>query len=360
MQGYISEVLKIMVNKGCSDLHLSAGLPPVFRKDGFLLKLEEIEDMKHVQALKAEDTKRIVQRMISNNKWLELEEEGELDFSYYIKEIGRFRVSAFKEHGNLGLAIRSIARDVPSFDNLNLPKVMKELIYKPNGIILVTGPAGSGKSTTLASLIDLVNREKKIHIITLEDPIEYLHKPMNCIINQREVGTDTKSFQKALRASLRQDPDIIMLGEMRDLETIETALRAAETGHLVLTSLHTNSAVKTIDRIIDVFPGEKQQQVRVQLASVLQGVISQRLLPMINGGRIPVCEVLLASHAVSNLIREGKSHQIYSILQTSKKEGMITLEQSITQVCREGKISKATAAKYMSLAGISSLDYEVV
>jgi len=340
----INDLLKLMLDMGCSDLHLTVGSPPVFRKDGKLLKMDNfIKNDNDCQFLNNKDTEYLVKRITSEDKWKQLQENGEVDFSYSIAGLGRFRVNAYKQRGCFGIAIRAVPIEIPSLDSLNLPKVLREFIHIPNGLVLVTGPTGSGKSTTLAALIDLINQERNCHIITIEDPIEYLHKHKNSIVNQRELGIDTRSFACALRAALRQDPDVILVGEMRDLETIETALKAAETGHLVFATLHTNSAVQTIDRIVDVFPAAQQLQVRVQLSGVLRGIISQRLLPLVNGGRTAAVELLIVNSAIRSLIREGKTHQIISIMQTSAREGMITFDNAVVNLLKEGHISFQTA-----------------
>ncbi|MFZ5943365.1 MAG: type IV pilus twitching motility protein PilT [Bacillota bacterium] len=337
------ELLQIMMENKCSDLHVTVGVPPIFRKDGRLIPVQELQTAAGEYLLNQQKTLDLAKAITPPDKWDVLEEKGEVDFSHSQPGLGRFRVNTYRQRGCIGLAIRAIPLEVPSFDSLNLPEVISTFSRKPNGLVLVTGPTGSGKSTTLAALIDLINREKSCHIITLEDPIEYMHQHKKSIINQREVGFDTKSFANALRAALRQDPDVILVGEMRDLETIEIALKAAETGHLVFATLHTNSAVQTIDRIVDVFPAEQQQQVKVQLASVLCGIVSQRLLPLVGGGRTAAQEILISNQAVRSLIREGKTHQIFSILQTSKKEGMITFEKSLKNLLQQGKITLQTA-----------------
>jgi twitching motility protein PilT len=341
----IVDFLQLMMENGCSDFHITVGSPPVYRKDGKLIKyckLGQGINPKNFIMFK-EDTENLARHITPDDKWLQLQDNGEVDFSYAVNGLGRFRVNIYKQRGNISIAIRAIPFEIPTFESLKLPYVISEFSRKPNGLVLVTGPTGSGKSTTLAALIDLINRERNCHIITLEDPIEYIHKHKQSIINQRELGSDTKTFANALRAALRQDPDVILVGEMRDLETIEIALKAAETGHLVFATLHTSSAVQTIDRIVDVFPASQQQQVKVQLASVLRGIVSQRLLPLIGGGRVAALEILIVNSAVRSLIREGKTHQIYSIIQTSSKEGMLTLENSVKKLLREGKISQQTA-----------------
>lgn len=339
----IRELLVFMMKNKCSDLHITVGLPPIFRKDGKLVKLNDLDNAMASMSLTKEITEVLTKSIIPDDKWLILEEKGEVDFSYAVHGLGRFRINTYRQRGCISIAIRSIPLDIPTIKGLGLSQNLSQFGRFPNGLVLVTGPTGSGKSTTLAALIDLINKERGCHIITLEDPIEYLHKHNKSIINQRELGSDTQSFASALRAALRQDPDVILIGEMRDLETMETALKAAETGHLVFASLHTNSAVQTIDRIVDVFPSSQQQQVKIQLAAVLRGIISQRLLPLIDGGRTAVLEILIANPAIRSLIREGKTHQIYSILQTNSREGMITLEKAVKEPYYQGKISAETA-----------------
>jgi len=339
----VKELLVLMMQNKCSDLHITVGAPPIFRKDGNLVKLNNLDNTLPNVSLTQEITEILTKSIIPDDKWLLLEEKGEVDFSYAIYDLGRFRVNAYRQRGCISIAIRSIPLNIPTLTSLGLSHNLSQFSRLPNGLVLVTGPTGSGKSTTLAALIDLINKERSCHIITLEDPIEYLHNHQRSIINQRELGSDTQSFAGALRAALRQDPDVILIGEMRDLETMETALKAAETGHLVFATLHTNSSVQTIDRIVDVFPPSQQQQVKIQLAAVLRGVISQRLLPLVNGGRAAVQEILIANPAIRSLIREGKTHQIYSIIQTNAKEGMITLEKAVKELYYQGKISAETA-----------------
>lgn len=276
------------------------------------------------------------------------EERGELDFSYAVPGVSRYRVNVYHQRGCKALSVRVVPTEIPTIEDLELPDILKEIANKPQGLVLVTGPTGSGKSTTLAALIQYMNKTMSKHIITLEDPIEYLHKHNMCIIDQREVGYDTNNFENGLRASLRQDPDVILVGEMRDLETVRTAITAAETGHLVLATLHTSSAPSTIDRIIDVFPSSQQQQIRIQLASVLVAIVSQRLFPRIDKtGRKAATEVLINNSAVANLIRNEKIHQIVNIMQTSKAQGMHTIESSITDLMKAGVISKEVALPYL-------------
>jgi twitching motility protein PilT len=324
-----------------SDIHLSVGVPPVFRINGELKSYGK-------DILTPEDTHTIAKQMIPDFMWQTFEEKGELDFSYSVPGISRFRVNAYRQRTSVAIAIRIIPSRVPSLEELSLPPILNSLVDKPQGLILVTGPTGSGKSTTLASMIDYMNRTMKKHIITLEDPIEYLHRHNQCMIDQREVGFDTKSFATGLRASLRQDPDVILVGELRDLETIQTAITAAETGHLVLGTLHTTSAPSTIDRIIDVFPGPQQAQIRIQLASVLVSIISQRLFPSLDRqSRKVATEILVNTPAVANLIRNEKIHQIQNVMQTSRALGMHTLEMSIRQLIQNSEISRVSAESFL-------------
>ena len=325
-------LLEMAVDNNASDLHLTVGVPPVTRIYGKLVFSE-------MERLTPESTKNLAAEILSQEQLSLLEEEGQVDLSLSLAHIGRFRINVFKQRGSVGLAIRLIPYKIPPFEELNLPPVIRTLAEKESGFILVTGPAGSGKSTTLAAMIDIINSQRSCHIITLEDPIEFLHSHKKSIVNQREIKTDSQSFSAALRAALRQDPDVILVGEMRDLETISIALTAAETGHLVLSTLHTKSAPQSIDRIIDVFPPHQQQQVRIQLANTLVGVVSQRLLPRVDKqGLIPAVEVMISTPAIKNLIREGKTHQIYSSIQTGSKYGMQTMESSIQDLFERGLI----------------------
>ncbi|NLY78190.1 MAG: type IV pilus twitching motility protein PilT [Tissierellia bacterium] len=342
----IISLLKYAISNNASDIHITVGKPPVLRVDGVLVNLEGEE-------LSSDDTKSIVEELLSHDKLIELDKSGQVDSSYSIAEIGQFRINAFKQRGSLGVAIRVIPSRIPTIKELNLPDIIEDLAMIPRGLILVTGPAGSGKSTTLASIIDLINEQKRAHIITLEDPIEYLHKHKNCIVNQREVGMDTDSFNEALRAALRQDPDVIMVGEMRDIETMSTTLAAAETGHLVFSTLHTFGAAKTISRIIDAFPPHQQHRIRVQLSTVIEAIISQQLLPKVGGkGRVVATEIMVATPAIRNLIREGKIHQIDTSIQTGYRKGMRTMDQSLLELFSQGIISKATL-----LSHASNVDY---
>lgn len=334
---HVDDLLRAAVREKASDLHLTVGVPPMLRVDGRLVSLEGFS------ALSVADTERLVSSMLKEAQLAKLAENGEVDFSYGVPGLARFRVNVYRQRGSLGAAARVIPTEVPSYKSLGLPDVIYQMAQRPQGLVLVTGATGCGKSTTLASIIDIINSERECHIITLEDPIEYLHRHKKAIINQREIGLDSRSFDAALRAALRQDPDVILVGEMRDHETISTAITAAETGHLVLATLHTNDAVQTVDRIVDVFPPHQQPQIRVQLAATLQAVISQALLPRADQkGRVVATEVLLATPAVRNLIREGKTHQILSILQTSGRLGMQTFETSFRSLLERGLISRET------------------
>ena len=331
------ELLSIGADRNASDLHLTVGIPPTYRIDGALVSLVE-------KKLTSEDTLYLVRQALDQTRLNKLEEDGEIDFSYSIHTIGRFRVNAFKQRGSYAMVLRIIPLEIPLMDELGLPPILSDLSKLPRGLILVTGPTGSGKTTTLASIINKINSERKCHIITLEDPLEYLHKHKKSIVNQREVGSDTRNFANGLRGALREDPDVILVGEMRDLETISTAITAAETGHLVLSTLHTNGAAKTMDRIIDVFPPYQQQQIRVQLASVIEAVISQQLLIKSSGkGRVGAYEVMTATPAIRNLIREGKNHQIDTSIQTSGALGMHTMDTSLINLYKRGEITKETA-----------------
>lgn len=336
----IQELLAEARQRGASDVHLSVGIPPKCRIHGIL---EEMNG----ERLMPEDTEKLIQPMLTQRTAETLMDKGEVDFSYSAPDLGRFRVNIFKQRGTYAAVLRLINTEIPTPEQLGLPRSILGLTEKRRGLVLVTGPTGSGKSTSLASLMDIINENHSQHCITLEDPIEYVHNHKRCIINQREVGLDTEGFGNALRAALREDPDVILVGEMRDLETIQIALEAAETGHLVFSTLHTIGAAPTIDRVIDVFPPHQQQQVRIQLAGVLEAVISQQLMPTIGGrGRTAAFEVMLATPAIKNLIREAKSHQIPSIIQTSKKQGMILMDDSIYDLYLKRKISIETALSY--------------
>lgn len=341
MKSKIEHLLRAAFELKASDIHLTVGVPPIMRLNGELKKYGK-------DPLLPLDTEGMAKAIIPEAKWEQLKEKGELDFSYGIPGVSRFRVNAYFQRSCIAMAIRVVPTRIPTIEELELPEVLKKIAEKPQGLVLVTGPTGSGKSTTLASIIQYMNANMRKHIITLEDPIEYLHKHNLCIIDQREVGFDTNNFANGLRAALRQDPDVILVGEMRDLETIHTALTAAETGHLVFGTLHTSSAPSTIDRIIDVFPPEQQPQIRIQLASVLVAIISQRLFPTSDRkGRRAATEILINNAAVANLIRNEKIHQIVNIIQTSRAQGMHTLESSIKDLLSQGIITKEAAAPYL-------------
>jgi twitching motility protein PilT len=329
-----ADLLMEVVARRASDLHLSAGAQPTVRVRGRLVRLDGYP------VLTGTDTREIVYSILSGDQRQRLETNWQLDFAYSIPGHARFRVNAYYQRGAIGAAFRLIPFELTSIDQLGLPAAVHELTRKPRGFVLVTGPTGSGKSTSLAAMLDEINTTREEHIMTIEDPIEFLHAHKKCLVNQRELGSDAQSFADALKAALRQDPDVILVGEMRDLETISTALTAAETGHLVFATLHTQDTAQTVDRIIDVFPPEQQGQVRVQLSVALQGIVTQQLLPTADGsGRVAACEVLIPNPAVRNLIREGKTHQIYSVLQTGSAQGMQTMDAALVSLVRTGKIS---------------------
>jgi twitching motility protein PilT len=333
----LPDLLKTTVDLGGSDLHLTTATPPQVRVNGKLARLEMSE-------LTPADTKQLAYAVLTDAQKKRFEETLELDFSFGIKGLARFRCNMFNQRGAVAAVYRLIPERIRSFEELGLPQVLATLADKPRGLVLVTGPTGSGKSTTLASMIDKINAERKEHILTIEDPIEYIHPHKNCLVNQREVHSDTNGFSIALRAALREDPDVVLIGEMRDLETIESALRIAETGHLTFATLHTNSAAQTINRIIDVFPAHQQGQIRTQLSLVLEGIVCQALLPKVNGGRVVSLEILVPTPAIRNLIREDKIHQIYSAMQTGQeKVGMQTANQSLATLHLSGKITLETA-----------------
>ncbi|MEH7093890.1 type IV pilus twitching motility protein PilT [Neobacillus vireti] len=341
MNERIDNILRAAMEFKASDIHLTVGVQPIFRINGDIKRYGK-------EILLPADTEAIAKQIIPENLYEQFKERGELDFSYGIPGVSRFRVNAYHQRKSVSLALRVVASKTPTLEALDLPEIIPKLVEKPQGLILVTGPTGSGKSTTLASMVDYMNRTMRKHIITLEDPIEYLHKHGNSIIDQREVGFDTKNYASGLRAALRQDPDVILVGEMRDLETIGIAITAAETGHLVFGTLHTSSAPATINRIIDVFPPAQQPQIRVQLASVLVGVISQRLFPTVDKqGRKAATEILVNNPAIANLIRSEKIHQIQSTMQTSRAQGMHTLEMSIRDMLDRNLIQKEAATKYL-------------
>jgi twitching motility protein PilT len=335
----IPELLRKVVERGASDLHITSGSPPVVRINGSLHRLEEYG------TLMPEQLQRMVYSILTQKQRERLEQDLELDISYALPGQGRFRVNVYFQRDAVGAAFRMIPFQIKTVEQLSLPRQVEDFARIPRGLVLITGPTGSGKSTTLAALIDVINSEKELHIMTVEDPIEFLHRHKKCMINQREVGHDTHGFAEALKHVLRQDPDVILVGEMRDLETISTALTAAETGHLVFATLHTQDAPQTIDRIVDVFPPFQQQQVRVQLASTLQGVVTQQLLLKADKrGRTPASEVLVVTPAVRNLIREAKVHQIYSTMQAGGKFGMQTMDQALADMVKKGTITYETAS----------------
>jgi twitching motility protein PilT len=334
----IDDLLRRVHDLEASDLHITPGAKPVIRIRGQLERLTDLEE------LTPEDTRELVYRILSTQQQKVLETKRSVDFAYSLPGVARFRVNAFFQRASVGAAFRLIPSEIKSIEELALPDKIAEFAKKPRGLVLITGPTGSGKSTTLAALIDLINRTRTEHILTLEDPIEFLHWHRSCVVNQREIGNDATSFADGLRAALRQDPDVILVGEMRDLETIATALTAAETGHLVFATLHTQSAPQTIDRMIDVFPAEQQDQIRAQLAGTLQGVVTQTLLPTADGhGRVAALEILMPDDAVRNLIRQGKVEQIYSVMQTSSGAGMQTMEQSLADLVLRGVVTRDAA-----------------
>jgi twitching motility protein PilT len=329
----MEDLLGIVVQEKASDLHLEVDSPPVLRINGGLHPLE-------TEPLRPEDTDRLMRAVTSEDYVRQLQETGGADFGFGFQDLARFRVSIFKQKGNVGMVLRQIPNDLLTLEQIGLPPQMKELLYKPKGLVLVTGPTGSGKSTTLASMINIINEDRDCHIITIEDPIEFYHPHKQSIVIQRELGVDVGSFSKALVASLRQDPDVILVGEMRDLETMEAAISAAETGHLVFATLHTTGAARTVDRIVDAFPTNQQEQIRTQLASTLEAVISQELLPRIDqDGRVAAFEIMLTTPGIQALIRDNKTFRITSDIQTGAKKGMMTLDTSLLKLYREGKIS---------------------
>jgi twitching motility protein PilT len=334
----IMELLEAVLERGASDLHVTSGTPPTIRVHGSLLRLDQYPK------LTPDELQRMIYSILTQKQRERLEQDLELDVSYSLPGKARFRVNVYFQRDALGAAFRLIPFEIKSIEDLGLPRQIEDFARLPRGLVLVTGPTGSGKSTTLASLVDIINEERDVHIMTVEDPIEFLHRHKRALVNQREVGHDTSSFAQALKHVLRQDPDVILVGEMRDLETISTALTAAETGHLVFATLHTQDAPQTIDRIIDVFPPFQQQQVRVQLAVTLQGIVTQQLLPTVDGrGRAASSEVLIATPAIRNLIREAKIHQVYSLMQAGGKFGMQTMDASLATLVRAGRISREVA-----------------
>lgn len=336
----IEEMLRIAKDAGASDLHITVGVPPKMRVNGKLITMD-------FPKMLPADTEKLIPEIMNEKQRIRFEEKGEHDMSFSIPNLGRYRVNAYKQRGSVAIALRLVGTQVPAPELLGVPKSVIDLYQKKRGLILVTGPTGSGKSTTLAAIIDKINNNRECHVITLEDPIEYLHQHKMSMVNQREIGLDSQSYANALRAALREDPDVILVGEMRDFETISVAITAAETGHLVLSTLHTIGAASTVDRVIDVFPPHQQQQIRVQFANVLEAVVSQQLIPKVDGmGRVAAFEVLHANHAVRNLIREGKSHQLMSVMQTNRKMGMIAMDEAIQQLYYDGKISRDMAIQF--------------
>ncbi|UCG60607.1 MAG: type IV pilus twitching motility protein PilT [Candidatus Zixiibacteriota bacterium] len=335
----LRELLEQMVKMGASDLHLTVGSPPVVRVDGKLQRL-------NYDILTSEQTKKLSYSMLNEKQKQKFEQNSELDFSFGIEQMSRFRCNMFMQRGNVAVALRQIPYKIMSFEELGLPKVVADFAKLPRGLVLVTGPTGSGKSTTLASVIDKINRERPVHIITVEDPIEYLHRHQQALINQREVYSDTPTFASALKYALREDPDVVLIGEMRDLETIESALSISETGHLAFATLHTNSASESINRIIDAFPTNQQEQIRISLSFTLQAIISQTLIPKIGGGRVLAMEILVVTPAIRALVRDDKVHQIYSMIQSGQKFGMKTMNQSLSELYLTGKITINDAMSY--------------
>ncbi|MBD5474199.1 MAG: type IV pilus twitching motility protein PilT [Lachnospiraceae bacterium] len=336
----IEEMLKIAKDAGASDVHITVGVPPKMRVNGKLITMD-------FDRLLPADTKLLLDEIMTEQQKERFEESGEYDMSFSIIGQGRYRANAYKQRGSVALALRLVGTHVPSAEALGLPASVIDLYQRKRGLVLVTGPTGSGKSTTLAAIIDKINSNRECHVITLEDPIEYLHQHRMSMVNQREIGLDSRNYAAALRAALREDPDVILVGEMRDFETISVAITAAETGHLVLSSLHTIGAASTVDRVIDVFPPHQQQQIRVQFANVLEAVVSQQLIPKADGsGRVAAFEVLHANHAVRNLIREAKSHQLMSVMQTNRKAGMIVMDEAIMQLYAQGQITKDMAVQF--------------
>jgi twitching motility protein PilT len=343
MAATMHELLQIMIERGASDLHLTTGTFPQVRLSGKLVALTEFE------SLTPQDTQRLAYSVLNEGQKQKFEEENELDLSFGIQRLARFRCNVYRQRGAVAAAIRVIPFKIRSFDELNLPPVCQQLADRPKGLVLVTGPTGSGKSTTLAAMIDKINCERSEHIMTIEDPIEFVHPHKKCLVNQREVFADTHGFKNALKSILRQDPDVVLIGEMRDLETISAALTIAETGHLTFGTLHTNSCAQTMNRIIDVFPTTQQPQVRAQLSLVLEGVLSQALVPKVGGGRVMALEVMVTTPAIRNLIREEKIHQIYSAMQSGQKFGMQTMNQSLVDLVKKRLITRDEATNRSTL-----------
>ncbi|MEK7447238.1 MAG: type IV pilus twitching motility protein PilT [Patescibacteria group bacterium] len=336
IENFLEEVIK----KDSSDLHLTVGVPPMLRVDGALVAIDG------VRALTDKDVKDLTFSILDDVQKDILERDKEVDFSFTYGDLARFRANAYHQKGNVGLALRLIPVAIRSLTQLGMPKIVDKFTEYPRGLVLVTGPTGSGKSTTLAAMVDKINKERACHIITVEDPIEYTHNHNKSIIEQREVHYDTRSFAAALRSVLREDPDVVLIGEMRDLETIAAAITIAETGHLVFATLHTNNAAQSVDRMIDVFPPHQQQQIRVQLSNILQGIVSQRLIPSIGGGRVAAAEILVVTPAVRNIIREQKTHQLEAVIQTGASEGMQAMDRTLASLIKTGRITLEEAKGY--------------
>lgn len=336
----IELLLEEVIKRNASDLHLQIATRPTLRIDGGLTPVENTQPLDEAQI------EKLIFSLLDDGQKEKLKTDKELDFSFAFGDLGRFRANVFHERGNLAIALRLIPNQIRTLDDLGLPKVVGSFTEFPRGLVLVTGPTGSGKTTTLAAMINKINEERAVHIITIEDPIEYAHTNKKALIVQRELHYDTQSFGQALRSSLRQDPDVILVGEMRDLETVSTAITLAETGHLVLATLHTNSAAQTVDRLVDIFPSHQQQQIRTQLAGILQGIVAQRLVPMIRGGRVAAAEILVATSAVRNIIRESKTHQLESVIQTSAEQGMQSMDKTLVRLIRSGTITYDEARNF--------------
>ena len=333
----LDELLTMAAERQASDVHITTNLPPTLRIDGRLRPM-------NFDRLEPNECQRLIYGILTDHQISEFERKHELDFSHGIAKVGRFRVNVYMQRGSVGAAFRLIPRRIPSFQELGLPGVIQQLAGRTSGLVLVTGPTGSGKSTTLAAIVDYINQTRDCHVITIEDPIEYLHRHGHAMVNQRELGSDTFGWAAALRSVLREDPDVVLIGEMRDLETIDSALKIAETGHLVLGTLHTRNAPQSVDRIIDVFPPHNQEQIRVLLAGTLEAVIAQQLLPKLTGmGRVPAVEVMIVTAGIRNLIREGKTHQIYSLIETGGGEGMQTMDRALASLVRRGQVSSVEA-----------------
>lgn len=339
-QPRIEILLEEVIKRKASDLHLQVGLPPMLRVDGSLVPVNGAE------ALTEESVETLIFAVVEEDQKQILLKDKEFDFSFAFGDLGRFRVNAFHERGNLAAALRLIPNEILTIEQLNMPAIVSKFADYPRGLVLVTGPTGSGKSTTLAALLHKINVERAVHIVTIEDPIEFTHKSKKAVVVQREVHYDTYSFSAALRSSLRQDPDVVLIGEMRDLETIAAAITIAETGHLVFATLHTNSAAQSIDRMIDVFPPHQQPQIRAQLSNILMAIVSQRLIPSIGGGRVAAAEILVATPAVRNIIREGKSHQLEAVIQTGAEFGMQSMDKTLVTLVHNGTISYEEARNY--------------